>query len=457
MIAALVWLVLPWVAGAVVLRRVPAGSISWAMAVSLGAGLGLGFASLWWWLLMQLPLQHRAALLALDLVLWIAALVVAIRRRPSSVAAPADRSPVSARPVEATSLVVCVAAVALVAAWFVASASVQTHGVWDAWAIWNGRARFLARGWPDVWPAAFAHRPTVPHADYPLLLPLSVARAWMLGGVETTAVPIMVAAIFAGGVLGVVGTSIARVHGRVQGLVAVVCLVASATFVTQTSAQIADVPMAFFLVAAVAAADLAIARGAAGAVVWAVAAASACLAAWTKNEGLVFAGAFGAIAAAWLLIRRRDWRAVLWLAAGAAPVVAAIALFRLRYAPPSEYVGAMTGAQILARLHDAPRLHQILAAIGAELWSSGTRALGPLPILAACVALAGLARPISRAAVIALAAALVMLAADILVYDNTPYDLTWQLQTSADRVVMQLFPLLIWIGLRLARPVGASR
>jgi hypothetical protein len=117
----------------------------------------------------------------------------------------------------------------------------------------------------------------------------------------------------------------------------------------------------------------------------------------------------------------------------------------------------MTGAQILARLHDAPRLRQILAAIGAELWSSGTRAIGPLPILAACVALAGLARPISRAAVIALAAALVMLAADILVYDNTPYDLTWQLQTSADRVVMQLFPLLIWIGLRLARPVGASR
>jgi hypothetical protein len=63
----------------------------------------------------------------------------------------------------------------------------------------------------------------------------------------------------------------------------------------------------------------------------------------------------------------------------------------------------------------------------------------------------------SRAAVIALAAALVMLAADIVVYDNTPYDLAWQLQTSANRVVMQLFPLLIWAGLRLARPIGGSR
>ena len=111
----------------------------------------------------------------------------------------------------------------------------------------------------------------------------------------------------------------------------------------------------------------------------------------------------------------------------------------------------------LQRLHDAPRLHQILAAIGTELWSSGTRAIGPLPILVACVALVGVARPISRAAVIALAAILVVLAADIVVYDNTPYDLTWQLQTSADRVVMQLFPALIWIGLRLARLVGASR
>lgn len=457
MMAALVWLALPWAAVAVALRRLSAGSMPWAMALSAGAGLGLGLASLWWWLLMQLPLQHRAALVAFDLALWIAVLIVAIRGWPSSVAASADRPPVRARSAEAVVLVACVAAVALLTAWFVASASVQTHGVWDAWAIWNARARFLARGWPDVWPDAFTRRPTVPHADYPLLLPLSVARVWMLGGVETTAVPIAVAAIFAGGVLGVVGTSIARVRGRLQGFVAVVCLVASATFVTQTSAQIADVPIAFFLVAAVAAADLAIARGAAGGSLWAVAGASACLAAWTKNEGLVFAGAFGALAAAWLLVRRRDWRAVLWLAAGAAPVVGAIALFRLRYAPPSEYVGAMTGAQILARLHDAPRLHQILAAIGTELWSSGTRAIGPLPILVACVALVGVARPISRAAVIALAAILVVLAADIVVYDNTPYDLTWQLQTSADRVVMQLFPALIWIGLRLARPVGASR
>jgi hypothetical protein len=457
MIAALLWLALPWAVVAVGLRRLSAGTMPWAMAVSVGAGLSLGLASLWWWLLLQLPLHHRAALVALDLVVWIAILAWAIGRGRASVAMPPDRASATPRSVELLVIGACVVTTAVLAVWFVASTIIQTHGVWDAWAIWNARARFLARGWPDVWPEAFARRPTVPHADYPLLLPLSVARVWIAGGVEGVAAPIAVAAIFAGGVLSVVVTSIARVHGRIQGLIAVVFLTASATLVTQSSAQIADVPLAFFLVAAVAVADETIERRAASGVLWAVAGALACLAGWTKNEGLVFAGTFGAIVAAWLLVRRRDWRAVLWLAAGAAPVVAAIALFRLRYAPPSEYAGAITGAQVLAHLHDAPRLRQILTAIGAELWSSGTGAIGPLPILVVCVALAGLARPMSRAAVIALAAALVMLAADIVVYDNTPYDLAWQLQTSANRVVMQLFPLLIWAGLRLARPIGGSR
>jgi len=50
------------------------------------------------------------------------------------------------------------------------------HGAWDAWAIWNLRARFLA-GPGDAWRAAFDDALAWSHTDYPLLLPATVARA----------------------------------------------------------------------------------------------------------------------------------------------------------------------------------------------------------------------------------------------------------------------------------------
>ena len=54
-------------------------------------------------------------------------------------------------------------------------------GDWDAWTIWNQRARFLLRG-SEQWRQAFS--PVFAHTDYPLLLPSSNARLWSYLGAE---------------------------------------------------------------------------------------------------------------------------------------------------------------------------------------------------------------------------------------------------------------------------------
>ena len=55
---------------------------------------------------------------------------------------------------------------------FVSFILIEPHGQFDAWYIWNARARFLFRG-GAYWADGFS--PLVAHADYPLLIPLIIS------------------------------------------------------------------------------------------------------------------------------------------------------------------------------------------------------------------------------------------------------------------------------------------
>jgi predicted membrane channel-forming protein YqfA (hemolysin III family) len=59
----------------------------------------------------------------------------------------------------------------------------NSHGNWDAWAIWNLRARYLFRSGLN-WQSAYALQNSWSHPDYPLFLPLTVVRMWRYMGTE---------------------------------------------------------------------------------------------------------------------------------------------------------------------------------------------------------------------------------------------------------------------------------
>ncbi|HEY3038658.1 MAG TPA: hypothetical protein VGJ66_07965, partial [Pyrinomonadaceae bacterium] len=50
----------------------------------------------------------------------------------------------------------------------------KPHGEWDAWAIWNMRARFIFRAGP-FWRDAFSYVIDRSRPDYPILIPASIA------------------------------------------------------------------------------------------------------------------------------------------------------------------------------------------------------------------------------------------------------------------------------------------
>ena len=130
---------------------------------------------------------------------------------------------------------------------FAAISRVVSHGSWDAWAIWNLRARFLFRGQPLLWQDAFSAELAYSHPNYPLMLPLSVSRAWTFLGGETLMVPALLAAIFAAATVAAAAVSVGRARTPTHGLMTATAILASPAFLKWAPSQCADIPLGFFM------------------------------------------------------------------------------------------------------------------------------------------------------------------------------------------------------------------
>lgn len=434
--AAAVWLVLA------AMRRSAPDAAPIAVPVALGAGLGLSSITTLW--AIQAGAPPGPVLVALDAALWIAVAAVAAGRWRNVRAVPATTRPDAAAPDGIGWLARGAFAGVLVLAIGTIVADYQTvpFGRWDAWAIWNQKARFLFRGGED-WTAALA----IPWSNpaHPLLVPASVARLWAYGDGESTFAPALVAAVFGLGCPAVVvGALGAR---RVRAWIAGAVVLAPAAFMLQVTAQQADVPLAFFLVASVAmlsreGAPLSGAAIRPGTLV--AAGALAGLAAWTKNEGILFLGVMTALligVGAW----RRRWSLPLWWAAGASPMAAVVAWFKVVIAPvpPPYLLEAQSPATIAGRLIGIDGS----AMAGAISWRiaswGGPLAEGILPMLMAA-SLLGSAWSRDAGVLWRLGVVALMIGGYYAVYVATPLDALFLIENSFDRLLVQVWPLLVF-------------
>ena len=278
----------------------------WLLLAGAGAATGLGAASCLFFLVDGLMGSFAAAMgLELALLAW-AAYEVFRRRAQLAVSGGSAKT---RTPMLLTIVVLLgagIATAAIAAAW-----ESNPQGNWDAWAIWNLRARFLASE-PGL--AARAWSPLlgpITHPEYPLLVSGLVGRSWAFGRSSSTVVLKAASYIFFLALLAMVAGGVAALRGPAMGPLA--ALVASPALVHEVPAWYADVPLACYL---------------AGAVVFAlleqpaIAGILAGFALWTKDEGALVLFVF---AAALLVFRRWSfWKA----AVGAIPVLALFLLFQ---------------------------------------------------------------------------------------------------------------------------------
>jgi hypothetical protein len=328
------------------------------------------------------------------------------------------------------------------------------HGEWDAWAIWNLRARFLFRD-VNAWRNAFEVAWSQP--DYPLLLPASVARVWAYAGQETTVGPFVIAVAMASSSVVLVMAALDLRHHR--SWLAGALLLGGSAFVAQVPSQCADVPLAAFMVATLAVTcghgTVLTERQNPRAALW-VAGATSAMAAWTKNEGLVFA--FLALVSVTIIaVRRGALRQLAWWAAGGSLVVIALVWFELAVPAHSSLLEGQTIALVGERLLDVDR-HAMVAALMLQHlrgWG-GTLALALIPTLGIPAVLVALVRGTS-AMRLAVGVVLMMLSAYYVVYVTTRFDIRWHIEASVDRLLTQMWPLLVFAAFLPAARRGSVR
>lgn len=423
------------------------------LAASLSLG-GLGLASIPVFVWRLLGGRLGGAFLAADLATFAALTAGAawLTRRLRSTAAEGRSRPDGDR-LAALIGVMALLAVTAAALWGSAiQAERFPQGQWDAWAVWNLRARFLYRAADGR--AALLADPPLSHFDYPLLLPASVARLWAYAGRETTLAPILVAFLFTFAAAALCGSALLVLRGATVAVTASLLVLANSDFLVHGQSQYADVPAGYFLLAAVVLLAWHDRMARPGARPWALllAGLAAGLSAWTKHEGLLFVTALLAARGAPALLRRDQARLrteAAWVGAGLALPLAAAVLYRLG-TPHANWLLDTQAGPLPDRVLDASRLRLILEQFGRNLFGFGWGAALAAAGLAFLLALPGRAegsRPLWPLGVIGLATA-----GYVLVFLASPFDLRWHLDTTVHRLLCQLWPAAVFALFLAAAP-----
>ncbi|MGO8752498.1 MAG: glycosyltransferase family 39 protein [Thermoguttaceae bacterium] len=377
--------------------------------------------------------------------------------RTGRAAKPRERRPGAAEPPQKLLVGVFLAALAFAVVGVVAKCWESPLGDWDAWAIWNLRARCLFRAGP-MWRQAFS--PLFQHTDYPLLVPATSARCWLYLGSEATWVPWLVGALLTFSTVGMLAAGVARLRGSSQGLLAGLVLLGTVSFLQRGAWQYADVPLAFFVLAAVLLLTLYDATDRRRRALLFLSGLAAGLAAWTKNEGslVLIAVAATHTVMAW---RHRAagsmLRELLAWTAGTLPGLAAVVLLKMCLNGNNDLVGGQGWNVSLARLTDVSRYGVVALALAGQALRVVKSFAVVLPL---CWLLLGKAGRHGRGMTkypAALGVLALVLTGYFLVYVMTPHDLAWHLRSSAERLLLHLWPLAIWtLFLYLATPQECS-
>ena len=321
-------------------------------------------------------------------------------------------------------------------------------GGWDAWAIWNLRAKFLA-GPPGAWRYAVSPLLNRTHPDYPLLLSAFIARGWKAGGTLDTLVPIATGLLFFAAVIALLLSAVALLRGAASGFAAGLVLLSTTSLLIWAPAQYSDIPLALYylgaisllFVAAVPSTNMRLALTWAGVF--------AGFAAWTKNEGIAFLICTLLALFVFSLWQRGASMALsrtACLLAGAAPGVLLTIWLKFFLAPAVDPL-VTQGASGLARLTDFSRYGQVAGAFLSNLFNLGSGVSHPLILLAILAILLRWQKEerYILPSLIGGAALVLVFLSYCFVYLITPSGAAWQAQTSFDRLILQLWPSVLLV------------
>jgi len=330
----------------------------------------------------------------------------------------------------------------------------RKQGDWDAWMMFNRAARFVYRDQAN-WLESFSPRmDPMFHADYPLLLAMNTAAGWDTLGSETPHVPMAQSALFAIACAGLLVSALACVKSVGQAALGLIIFWGIPVVVNEGAREMADIPLAFFIMATGILIYLYVLHKKPG--LMALAGLTAGFAAWTKNEGSVVVIAV-ALALCIAFFREKPLRILGWYALGLALPLAIVLYFKFFIAPPSDVLSNGT-ARSIAQILDISRHKEILnfywrEFLGFGSWGIPGFSYGIIPVLLIYFLLfnSGVIKERAGAYIAGITMLVIQALGYYAIYLITPYDLTWHLYYSIERIALQIFPLIVFLILTASR------
>lgn len=255
------------------------------------------------------------------------------------------------------------------------------HGEWDAWAIYAMHAKYILAAGQD-WPRALGHPQLAwSHADYPLLISGSIARAWAYLGEQAPVAPWVISILFSFSTVALLVVAVAQLRNWTTALIGGLVLLGT-PFLGYAGGELSDIPVGYFMLTATAL----VVMGAQdpenkGQLILAGIAAG--FAAWTKNEGLLFCVVIGFAFGTYSLIRG-SLRTFAIFSAGVACALLPVLYFKVRFAPPNDIMEGQ-GWIAVAQLFNGDRHRIILSFLRREITSFGEWQFCPFFIMGLCL------------------------------------------------------------------------
>lgn len=423
-------------------------------------GIGVSGLLFFLWSLVFYPTYAPALYFGLELLAALTGIFVFLRRRRGQVDEGIEPQPRKLSWIEKLLGVVFILMLAYLVVLYIQRIGDSPYGEWDAWAIWNMRARYIFLG-GESWKNAFSR--FLHGSDYPVLISFYIARSWTFLGNAAQIVPQALGSIYAFATFGFLWEALRRARGMLQGLVAGILLASTPSFLFWSASQYADVPLSAYILTSIACLYFATEHQPGNRGLLALSGLLAGFALWSKNEGVfLLVGMVAALAVAvWLskqyLSSLKTWG---WVLVGLVFPLLLLIGFKTFVVPPNYVFDQSLGA-IYVKVTDIVRYKIILKAFWAEIFLFGEWVIPVIPLLVLYSLAAGFDRRAIRREKKGLLILTVilgtLLAGYMFAYLVTPLPLDWQIRQSIDRLLLQGFPgALFWLFLVLRDPLAVE-
>jgi len=417
-------------------------------SLGLIIGLGFGFSSLLYFCKLLFGLSNQELIIG-EIVLIIIFTVILYKSRKGQYVYPGnsdkegdDKSP---------KFVLLTLVGGLVGVFTLAGFVIHTlnrpFGHWDARSIWNLKALFFFRLSPENWVTGISDQLIeLTHPDYPLLIPSLIARSWGFAGAEIWCVPALIHLISLFGIVLVVGGIIQFLKNKVTALFAILVLLSSSFLIRHGANQYADVAVGYFWLCALALFTMYDRSGKSNNSYLYLAGVLASLSAWTKNEGFIFLLCV-LVARGISLIRHGGFseyfNELKWFAWGALPVLVIIFYFKIILVPQNDLIGKIAFADTLNFLMDWERYWLVIKYVIIDFFKLFKGLVVILPLMWICFREPGGGEKALNMEFLVLVILFVLLCF-CAVFLITPHGLEWHLHSTMRRLLLQLYPAIIF-------------